>query len=68
MSGRHTVLVQVFGGNIRSVIPENRIIQAETDELLLVLQFLESRVLQQGGQVNLLPCSVAEGAKQGVIS
>ena len=40
------MIVQILRGDVCSVLPKDCLIKAELDELLLVTQFLECRVLQ----------------------
>ena len=67
LSGRRAVFVEIFRGDVGPVGPEDGVLEAEADELTFVCQFLESRVLEQRGQVDALACPVVEGAEQGVV-
>ena len=62
----HAVGIEVFGGNVSTVAPEDSMVEAELDELSLVPKFLKGRVLEQRREVDSLAHPVAELAQQRV--
>ena len=65
---RHAQLVEPFGGDVGTVLPEDGLVEAELDELVLVPQFLESRIDKQRREVNLAALARAERTEQRVVA
>ena len=61
-------LIQPFGCDVGTVLPEDGVFKAELDELLLVAQFLEGGIREQRREVNLQRLAGAERAEQRIVA
>ena len=61
-------LVKPFRGNVGTVLPEDGLVEAELDELVLVAQLLECGIREQRRKVHLAALARAERTEQSVVA
>ena len=65
---RHAQLIEPFGGDVGTILPEDGLVEAELDELFRVAQFLEGGIREQRRKVNLQRLAGAERAEQRIVA
>ena len=61
-------LVMPFWGNVSTVLPEDGLVEAELDELVLVAQLFECGIQEQRREVHLAALARAERTEQRVVA